>query len=320
MQPSLSRFGIMVCVLAVLAGCMAVGPDYKRPELELEASWSEELKRVFTQEAAEENPKWWEAFDDGVLTTLIDLAYRQNLDLRTVALRIYEARALLGIAFGDYYPQSSVSGSAIATRQSEHASLMPLSDDVTYSVGFDSSWELDIWGRNRRSIESANASYLSSIASYDDLLVSIMAEVARTYVQYRTLEQRIALAKENIKLQARSLEIAKVWFENGGRTELDVQQARALLQDTRALVPSLELDLNQAEHALVVLLGTTQRQIKPILASTQSAIPVGPERVALSVPADLVRRRPDVRFAELQSIAQSAEIGVATADLYPSFH
>ena len=143
--------------------------------------------------------------------------------------------------------------------------------------------------------------------------------MARTYVQYRTLKQRIALAKENIQLQERSLAIATVWFEHGGKTELDVQQAKALLHDTRALVPSLELNLRQAENALVVLLGTTYSELTPILASTPSGIPIGPEQVALSIPADLVRRRPDVRSAELQAMSQSAEIGVAKANLYPAF-
>ncbi|MCU7871987.1 MAG: efflux transporter outer membrane subunit [Candidatus Thiodiazotropha sp. (ex Lucinoma borealis)] len=319
MRNSLSRSSVIACALLVLAGCTTVGPDYESPELDLETAWPEEVGGAFTEELTQENPRWWEAFNDDALTTLVGLAYRQNLDLRTAGLRIYEARALLGVAFGDYYPQSSLSGSGTTTQQSEHASLAPLSGDTTYSVGFDSSWELDIWGRNRRSIESANASYLSSVASYDDLLVSITAEVVRTYIQYRTLEQRITLARENIKLQERSLAIATVWFENGGKTELDVQQAKALLHDTRALVPSLELDLNQVENALAVLLGTTKSKNKSILASTDSAIPVGPEQVALSVPADLVRRRPDVRYAELQAISQSAEIGIATADLYPSF-
>ncbi|MCU7933184.1 MAG: efflux transporter outer membrane subunit [Candidatus Thiodiazotropha sp. (ex Codakia rugifera)] len=314
-----SHAGIFACILVISTGCTTVGPDYKKPELVLETSWPEGLRSAFTKEASQEKPKWWEAFNDSVLNKLVKLAYQQNLDLRTAGLRIFEARALLGVAFGNYYPQSSLSGSGVTSQQSEHASPSPLSGDTTYSVGFDSSWELDIWGRNRRNIESANASYLSSVTSYDDLLISITAEVVRTYIQHRTLEQRIRLAKENITLQERSLAIATVWFQNGGKTELDVQQAKALLHDTHALVPSLELDLERAENALAVLLGTTKSKIKPILVSAKPVIPVGPEQVALSAPADLVRRRPDVRSAELQAISKSANIGVATADLYPAF-
>lgn len=187
-----------------------------------------------------------------------------------------------------------------------------------FDAGFDAVWELDFWGKFRRGIESADASLLANMAAYDDFLVSLLSEVANAYVVIRTFEKRIQLAEENVALQERSLNITDVRFRNGATTELDVQQAKTLLRNTQALIPQLRAGYRQAKHALSTLLGMPPSELRNILGGP-SEIPSAPSAVAAGIPAELLRRRPDIRRAELEAAAQSALIGVAKADLYPSF-
>ena len=187
-----------------------------------------------------------------------------------------------------------------------------------YGVGIDALWEVDVWGRFRRGIEAADANLAGSIANYDDMLVTLTGEVAATYVLLRTLEERLAIALENVEVQQRGLDIANVRYRNGLTTELDVQQARALLYNTESLIPMLETGIVKAKHALCLLLGQTPGQLNNILGESRS-IPAAPESIAVAVPGELLRRRPDVRRAEMMAAAQSAVIGVTKADLYPAF-
>jgi len=194
--------------------------------------------------------------------------------------------------------------------------------DLSYGdvdVGFDAAWELDFWGKFRRSVESGVANLDASIASYDDILVTLTAEVARTYVRIRTFEQRLAIARENVRTQERSLQIARVRFDAGDVTELDVTQATALLKTTQALIPRLKAALRQSKNALCILLGTTPNDLQEVLGEVVASIPTAPSKVAVGVPAELLRRRPDVRLAESRVAAQSPLIGVAKADLFPHF-
>jgi NodT family efflux transporter outer membrane factor (OMF) lipoprotein len=257
-----------------------------------------------------------------VLDTLIDTAYAQNLPLQIAGLRILEARAELGIATGQLYPQvQQASGSATAVQLSENSpNYNPLLEDsfMDYQAGFDAAWELDFWGRFRRGIEAADANLAATVADYDSALVSLTAEVARVYVTIRTLEERLAIALNNIDLQKESLRIATVRYDNGATTELDVQQALTNLSETQATVPTLKRALRQAKNALSTLLGMLPSDLKDMLGPP-GIIPVAPENVATGVPAELLRRRPDVRSAELQAALQSALIGIAETDLYPSF-
>ena len=302
------------------AGC-AIGPDYTRPDAPVMEEWIEARNSSIRSEPAE-LARWWKRFNDPLLDALMEKAFRQNLTLRIAGIRILEARAQLGILAGNSYPQlQQLRGDYTRNSLSENAANTTPDLDKNFasaSIGFDAAWELDFWGRFRRSVESGVWNLEASIADYDNILVSLMGEVARTYVLVRTLETRLVIAGENVRLQQRSLQIARVRFEAGDVTELDVAQARSLLAETQASVPRLEDQLRQAKNALAILLGLLPREIEPLLGEP-GAIPAAPEDVAVSVPAELLRRRPDIRLAESRMAEQCALIGVAKADLFPRF-
>jgi NodT family efflux transporter outer membrane factor (OMF) lipoprotein len=311
---------VVLFTLALLvSGCM-VGPDFVKPDAEVERGWMEKENPKIKSEPADFS-KWWTVFNDPVLNTIIETAYQQNLDLQIAGLRILEARAQLGVAVGLQYPQTQeVKGGATANQLSENAANEAGADRFfyDYQIGFDAAWELDFWGRFRRGVESSTASLYASVANYDDILVSLTAEVARTYVVIRTFEKRLAVTRENIRLQKESLRLAELRFKEGVATKLDVTQARALLKQTEALIPRLETSLRQAKNGLAVLLGILPAEIQPMLGGPRP-IPIAPAQVAVGIPAELLRRRPDIRLAEFQAAAQSARIGVAKSDLYPRF-
>jgi len=303
-------------IASLTAGCAMVGPDFKTPEATVADEWSTSETPGITGLPAVEN-QWWQVFNDPVLDKLVQTAYEQNLGLQIAGLRVLEARALLGIVTGNLYPQSqTVSGNYSYNRGKE----TPFTDKYfsQAGTGFDAGWELDFWGKFRRGIESADANLIANIASYDDVLVTLTAEVARNYVLIRTLEERIRLARENTTIQQRSLELTTNQFETGSVTELDMQQATTQLRNTQASVPNLLISLEQAQHALSILMGMPPQDLNEMLG-TASGIPTAPAEVAAGIPADLLRRRPDIKQAELQAAAQSAQIGVADAELLPSF-
>ena len=305
-----------VLVMA-LGGCMMVGPDYVRPEADGNSSWLESSPAL--QEEPAEIREWWTAFDDPVLTRLVHEAYEQNLSLRAAGLRVLQARAARGIAVGEFFPQEQEIQADYSKNQISENDLNnpPFDNFQTAGVSFDAVWELDFWGKFRRNIHAADAALLASIADYDDVLVTLVAEVGLTYVQIRTFERRIELAKANVELQRQSLEITESRYRNGKVTLLDVTEARATLTNTQASVPDLESSLRDAKLSLCVLLGRTPSKLEKELAGG-SGIPTAPAQVAIGVPADLLRRRPDVRSAERAAAFQSEQIGIATADLFPS--
>jgi NodT family efflux transporter outer membrane factor (OMF) lipoprotein len=305
--------------LAVSA-CTTLGPDFETPEADLLETWDMQGQNL---SAGQEPRQWWASFNDAVLDRLVETAYEQNLPLQISGLRILEARAQLGIAIGQQYPQSQqVNGALTRVGLSENSPNFNSSfadDKYTQAdIGFDAAWELDFWGRFRRGVESASANLGASIADYDNALVALTAEVARVYVTLRTLEERLSIALDNSKTQRRSYQIARVRFENGAVSELDPSQALSLLKSTESTVPLLESQIRQAKHALSILLGMPPGDLQDILQG-EGKIPQPPAEINVGVPADLLRRRPDIRLAELQAAAQSARIGVAKTDLYPRF-
>jgi NodT family efflux transporter outer membrane factor (OMF) lipoprotein len=309
----------MIIIGLFLSGC-AVGPDFVRPVAPEEEEWIESDDPQIKSEPADHS-EWWKVLNDPVLDSLIDTAYRQNLPLQIAGLRIMEARAQLGVAAGFQYPQvQQFAGAATGNQISDNASNAALSDkfNYNYAFGFDAAWELDFWGRFRRGVESAEANLLSSVAVYDNALVTLTAEVARSYVLIRTFEEQIRIAQENVKIQKRSLEIAEARFEGGLVTELDKQQARSLLRSTEASIPLFETSLRQAKNGLSILLAIPPGELTDTLIGSGD-IPKAPPEVVVGIPAELLRRRPDIRQAELRAAAQSAQIGVAKADLYPQF-
>jgi NodT family efflux transporter outer membrane factor (OMF) lipoprotein len=313
--------GLMVLILLV-GGCShipMVGPDYTKPTAPEAEQWIEKDDPKIKSEPTDLST-WWRVFEDPVLDALIETAYQQNLPLQIAGIRILEARAQLGIAVGNIYPQTQQGrGAYTRVNLSEHAANTTRGADFAYGeidLGFDAAWELDFWGKFRRSVESSLGVLEASVASYDDILVTLTAEVARTYVLILTLEERLAIARENVRIQERSLRIAEARFEGGEVTELDVQQARALLGSTQALIPRLQASLRQAKNGLSILLGKLPGEVDRMLDEPKP-IPTVPAEVGVGIPAELLRRRPDIRFAERQLAAQSAQIGVAKADLYP---
>ncbi len=322
---SASLAGLLIAACVLLPGCIMVGPDYETPDAHVEQQWLA-AQEAAVEASSAEHGSWWENFNDPVLDELIQRAYAQNLGLQVAGLRVYEARALLGFATGTLYPQSqSVRGSAASIELSENADPVAAippglfdTDFDRYGTSLDAAWELDFWGRFRRGVESADANLAASVANYDDFLVTLTGEVATAYVLLRTLEERLSYAENNVAIQQRSLEIAETRFRNGLVTELDVQLARALLGNTRATIPALHKGIRQTRLALSLLLGMPPSDLQEVIGGP-GKIPGTPQSIAVGAPADLLRRRPDIRRAEMLAATQSARIGIAEADKYPSF-
>jgi NodT family efflux transporter outer membrane factor (OMF) lipoprotein len=316
-----ARAAISFLALAVVvSGCTKLGPDFETLPAPPAETWLETDEPRIKEEETDISA-WWQVFDDPILNELVARASQQNLTLQVAGVRILEARARLGIAIGDQYPQvQEANGSYTYGRVSENAANSAGSNRSfgSASVGLDASWEIDIWGRFQRGIESADAALGAQVADYDDLLVSLTGEVARTYVFIREFEERIKLVRGNIQIQERTLQITDAQFRGGQVTELDVQQARAQLRSTEALLPTFEASRRQATNALSVLLGLPPQDLRGILGTT-GLIPSAPAEVAVGIPAELLRRRPDIRRAELEAASQSARIGIAEAELYPRF-
>ncbi|MGH7838862.1 MAG: efflux transporter outer membrane subunit, partial [Candidatus Binataceae bacterium] len=239
--------------------------------------------------------------------------------------RVLQARAALGIAVGEFFPQQQMAAGTITYNLSSRSDSSVVSVGSTASanywralLGVQAAWELDFWGKFRRGVESADAAYLASIATYDDVLVTLLSDVASTYIGIRTTERQIAIARENIVRQRGIVIIARDKYKGGAATLLDVYQAENVLGATEATVPQLTIQLQQGLNALHVLLGMAPQPLGFLLARSTGEIPVAPRKVVVGVPADLLRRRPDIRAAELRAAAQSAQIGVAAAELYPA--
>ena len=309
-------------MLLLIAGCTAVGPDFVTPAAPKSDGWIDaDDPGIKLETEAQDYSKWWQAFDDPVLDSLVERAYGQNLTLQVAGLRILESRAVLGIAIGAQYPQiQDAVGSYRRFELSDNgANAAFLDRDFgSLTLGVDTAWEIDFWGRFRRGVEYADAQLGATVAEYDDLLVTLTAQVATTYVLIRELEERLVLARQNVGLQQRTLDIATVRFKNGEVNELDVVQARALLGDTQARIPTLESLLRQSKNALSLLLGQPPSELRDVFGDP-GKIPKAPEEIAIGIPTELLRRRPDIRSAELQTAAQSARIGIAKANLYPRF-
>lgn len=324
MQPSraIRRSKIVVTVVAaiVATGCAPVGPDFVRPEVPLNPTWLDAELEEFDSDAADLT-EWWRTFEDPVLDELIETAYAQNNALKIAGLRVLESQARLGIATGNRYPQTQVfagDATAIGTSKSSANSDTRDLSFSQYNLGATLSWEMDFWGRFRRGVEAADAGLLASIANYDEVLVILTAQVADIYTIIRATEEQLRLAKDSVNIQQRSFDIVQVLYRNGESSELDALQAHTLLLGTQAIIPELEATLTQSKNALSVALGMAPADTDELLGG-EGALPTVPEAIAVGVPANILRQRPDVRKAELQALAQNALVGVAEASLYPSF-
>ncbi|MGF6807163.1 NodT family efflux transporter outer membrane factor (OMF) lipoprotein [Paraburkholderia sp. Clong3] len=325
MSPLMRPYGIAVLFGAAvgLSGCMRVGPDFKPQHEAWSEHWSSEsITRVTQQGAQPDVRQWWLIFDDRNLERLIAEADAHNGDLKIAGLRVLEARAQLGIALAGRYPQvQQASADVLASARKRSDGSNPRSGAfVQYGAGFSIGWELDFWGRFSRAIESADAGFFAAQANRDDALVLLHAQVADTYFTLRVAQARLRIARENAQLQKRSYDIAQKLFKAGESDELDFQQAKTQYLGTLSSIPDLESQIVLARHALSVLIGRAPGPLPEldVQSGKEGVVPLVDHAVLQDVPADLLLRRPDVRAAEYQMASQSALIGVAQADLYPS--
>jgi NodT family efflux transporter outer membrane factor (OMF) lipoprotein len=311
---------ILGFMLISLTSCM-VGPNYKTPKARVEAQWmgvpSTTKERTKIAQAY-----WWKCFRDPVLDRLIKTAYANSPSLQATGVRILQARAQLNQAVGNLFPQQqAISGGVNYSRLSTpERAFFPAgitSNFIKDQILFSSSWEIDFWGKYRRTIESDRATFLGTIASYDDALVTLIADVASSYVNIRTLEERIRVAAKNAEAQRQSFNLTQTQFKSGETDELDMRQAETVVGQTEAQIPHLQNTLNQTKNGLAVQLGVTPDEVDRLLAGP-SHIPAVSGEVAAGIPHDLLRRRPDVRAAGLTAASQSALIGVARANMFPA--
>jgi NodT family efflux transporter outer membrane factor (OMF) lipoprotein len=305
-------------MMLLLAGCATVGPDYVPPEVPAPGLWSAQLEGGLSAECVDTQALagWWSTLSDPTLTNLVERAIKGNLDLSQARNRVREARARRGISEADRFPTVDATGSVNWRRSSEETGGG--TERELYAAGFDASWELDLFGGVRRSIEAAEADLEASEENLRDVLVTLVAEVALNYVEVRSFQTRLSTAEANRDAQEEIYELVRSRFEAGLTSQLDVEQAKANLESTRSQVPTLVIRLEQAKNRLAVLMGENPGSVHDALSSREP-IPVTPLEIAVGVPADVLRRRPDVRRAERELAAQTARIGVATAELYPKF-
>ncbi|OGW37030.1 MAG: RND transporter [Nitrospirae bacterium GWC2_56_14] len=300
----------------LLTGCATVGPDYIRPEIPMPQKWSDKSSVSTPAEPRDSRAlaTWWATLNDPKLSELIDHAVNNNPDLKKAQAAVREARALRGVSAADQYPSLDATASASRLRSSE-ATGGGKAQNV-YSAGLDATWELDIFGGKRRAVEAAQADLEASEADLNGVLVSLAGEVALNYVDLRSYQAKLTIAEANCDAQAETYQIAEWRHEAGLATQLDLEQAKMSLEQTRAQIPTLEAGLAAAKNRLSVLVGKHPGALDAELAETKP-IPTVQFTIAVGIPADALRSRPDVQKAERQLAAQTARIGVATADLYP---
>jgi multidrug efflux system outer membrane protein len=325
------RFGITTVGFFLLAAGCAVGPNYQKPDLPVPSTWNEAQQKG-VQVRPTELTRWWTSFNDPLLDSLIERAVQSNLDLRIAEARIREARGTRVLAAAGFWPTVNVSSAYSWNRASGNAIGSPSQNGGAvavapsgarleqnfYQTGFDASWEIDVFGGVRRSVEAADATLQATVEDRRDVLVSLLGEVAKNYIDLRGFQRRLDVTRENLKAQLETVDLTKVRFQAGLASDLDVAQAEAQANTTAAQMPTLETSLKQAAYGLDVLLGSQPGSLWDELA-VEKAIPSLPPEVLVELPAELLRQRPDIRRAERQLAAATAQVGVATADLYPKF-
>ena len=308
----------MVLAVLILAGCATVGPDYVPPDTTVSKDWHTPLNDGLIAEEIDPQAlaTWWNTLNDQELSSLIGRAVKGNLDIKEARARIREARARRGIAKADLFPTLDATSSATVSRSSEDTGAGETRD--FYAAGFDAGWELDLFGGAQRSMEAAEANLGATQENLHDVLVSLTAEVALNYIEVRIYQKRLAVTVANLEIQQENYCLIQSRYQAGLDDELAVQQARSNLESTRSQMPTLRIGLEGAMNRIAVLLG---EQPGGLHEELEEYLPITlvPIDVAVGVPADVLRRRPDVRKAERELAAQTARIGVATAELYPKF-
>lgn len=294
-----------------------VGPDYQEPKTKVMEKWLDNTS--VRRESRCQNQLWWQNFHDPILTKLIDEGYPNNLSLQALGARVLQARATLAQSVGELYPQQQAVIGNILYNRIGGTSLQTILPQhfTTATLGLTASWELDFWGKYRRAILSNDALFLASIAAYDNALVSLTADIANTYIKFRTNQAQIITTKSNILVQNEGLRIARARYKSGQTSLVDVMQAQTELSQTEASLPPLMASQQSLRDAMAVLLGTTPDNVVNLL-NVKKGIPRAPSQVGVSIPKEALARRPDIFQARLQAVAQSETIGAVKASLYPA--
>lgn len=332
------RWKRMQCVVALLGtltlcGCshlqewkhngFKVGPNHQQPVAKVRGQWTElNGSNIISDAHAVDNAAWWNTFGDAEIPQLVNYAFSNNLPLQAAILRVCEQRHQRSIAIGNLYPQGQEAFTEYQRIQfSDNGNpfgIPGLGNSFSlYRAGFNASWEIDLWGRLRRVVESSEANLGVSIEDENDIRLTLAAEVVAAYTEIRVFQNRIQVAMQNAQAQQLLLQIAESKFNNGKTSKLDVSQARASLGTAQATIPPLTDGLKQANNRLCLLLGSTPKDLNA--TQTFGAIPQSHATIVVGMPRDLLRRRPDIRRAERVVAAQSALIGVAKAELFPTF-
>ncbi|MDP0497327.1 MAG: efflux transporter outer membrane subunit [Verrucomicrobiota bacterium JB024] len=321
-KPSWQRLPLLL-LAALLGGC-AVGPDYTKPEITTPDAWQLAIVGETPGEADAPIQSWWEMFNDPVLNGLIEDARESNLTLQIALANVREARARLAYTGGTALPEVQAFGQAASTKLSDNGAFSQMAPPGGFhsqgmmAFGLDAAWEIDVFGRIRRQVEAESAAFSASVESYRDVLVSLYAEVALTYIEIRACQVHIANAESNIKVQTQSLDLTEERFNDGLTSQLDVEQAKSNLYNTRAAIPLFRIRMNAAYNRLAVLCGKDPGTLQTEVGGA-GVLPSPGMNLSAGVPADLLRQRPDIRQAERELAAATARIGAATADLYPRF-
>lgn len=312
------RIGPLFLVALVLCGCAAVGPDYRAPEPGVPATWQRSAagSSVGMDSGTLDLSRWWANFDDPLLVDLVEQALTGSPDVKAALARLREARARRGAAAADRFPTLGVSASVRRSTSSGESGSGQTRD--LYAAGFDAGWEADIFGGRRRALEAAQADLAAAAAELGDVRITLVAEVALNYVELRDYQARLAIARRNLASQEETFDLTRWRALAGLTTALDVEQARSGLEQTRAQIPGLLTGAVAAQNRLAVLLGRNPGELDGELAAVLP-IPSPPMAIAVGIPADVLRRRPDIRAAERNLAAATARIGEAEADRYPDF-
>ena len=316
MNHSSSNRPLTVLALLTLAGC-AAGPDYHAPKTPVPSAFANAGQ---TNAVAEPDvATWWRSFGDPGLNQMIDQALVGNLDLRIATANLREARALRRQTEADWLPVPRATAGYTRTLSSQSAlpGVPRESREIgLYDAGFDATWELDLFGHVRRSVQAARAEAQAVEASRRDVQVTLVSETGRNYFELRGLQNELAVARRNAENQQETVKITQARLEGGRGTQLDVARAQAQLSSTRASIPPLEAGVSHAMHRLAVLTGKAPTELVATLREARP-LPTTPGLTAIGTPEALLRRRPDIRMAERELAAVTARVGIATSDLFP---
>ncbi len=309
---------LCAAAISLLSGCAMVGPEYRAPANPAPASWfqADAAKDVARTDASGNLSRWWRSFNDPLLSGLVEQALQSSPDLRSAQARLREARARRTVAAAGLYPDVGASFDARRSKSSEETGSGTAQN--TFSAGFDAGWEIDVFGGTRRGIEAADADLQATQAGLYDTQVSLAAEVALNYIELRTYQIRLRIARDNLVSQAETLQLTHWRAQAGLVSSQDTEQARANLEQTRAQIPSLERSFAEAEHRLAILLGLPPGSLYARMAAN-AELPKAPTAVAVGIPAETLRQRPDVRAAERRLAAETSRLGAAEAARYPGF-